>query len=341
MRFYSEKFAADEGKCWFIEGSPAKICEVDCEKKYIDLVDLIGGLDIKCQDILYYRGKLIIVPESVLQIYVIDLESGQKEIIELEKRKPEFSDYFLKFMSAMALDDYIYIIPYAYPALVKINMHIYEVEYIDSFVKEMEQLEQDVRSGMFTEGIWVNKELCIPIRRPNGLFFFDTETKEYEIVLIGDADKRYTSVFFDGKYYWLAAMDGTIYKWVRDMNKVVATYSYEASNIVKSSQGCYDNNSHIVCVCNQIWIISNVYPICVVDEKQGTLVIPEAIGDVVYYNNVCTRVVGERIYIHSKVQELLSVIDLKNNDVEEIALRLDGKVEKKALQLFIAKVKNS
>jgi len=168
------------------------------------------------------NGKLYFAPRGNNKISVFDIEKGFEQISFKDDNK-----FNLKFQNVFSFKNFVYFIPYEFPAIMRLNINTNEIEYFSEWVDSVFKLqifklqEEAWKNIIFWSFCVVESEIVMVINGANAIMFFNMETSNYEIKHIGEKSEQYSSICFDGQNYYIAPVyKDYVIKWKRKTNEV-------------------------------------------------------------------------------------------------------------------------
>ncbi len=150
-------------------------------------------------------NQIYFAPMNAKDIAVYDIENKTISKISL---KQEYSSIISKFSRMLRDDCYIYLIPFRYPAIVKINLKNQKVTYLDSWIGKLGIGKSDIfaKNGCFLK----NENLHIALYEENKVLQINIKTEECELLEIPTKDKQgFVDMLFDEEYYWFVQRNYT------------------------------------------------------------------------------------------------------------------------------------
>ncbi|MDR2579600.1 MAG: hypothetical protein LBC85_01225 [Fibromonadaceae bacterium] len=171
------------------------------------------------------NGKLYFAPHYKNdKIFVFDTIQKNFEQIDFK----DGNKYDRNFHYPISFKNFVYFIPYDYPAIMRLNTDTKEMEYFSEWISEVSKLQvhklqHEVWKDLkFWDFCVVGTEIALVIHRANALMFFDMETGNYEIRSVGEKSEQYYSICFDGQDYYLSSFyKDYIVKWNRQTNGIL------------------------------------------------------------------------------------------------------------------------
>lgn len=149
-----------------------------------------------------WNDWLILVPSYVENVWAYNIKT--KEWKEIQIKRTEIP---LKFIDAVLIENNIYLIALLYPALVKINLSTFAVEYICGDIESKEPMQ-------LTNCIEKDRCIYAASRIQNEIIQFDLDKEQTKIHRIGNKKNRYGAIGWDGESFWIApGKSGTIVRW--------------------------------------------------------------------------------------------------------------------------------
>jgi len=158
------------------------------------------------------------------KISIFDIDKNEFEQIDFKKNC--VCDRY--FSNAISFKNFIYFIPWDYPAIMRLNTDTKEIEYFSDFADEVSKLQVlkihnniDIyKNRSFFAFCVVDAEISIVMHRANAVMFFNMETGSYEIKSVGEKSEQYNHICFDGQNYYLTPFQKDyIIKWNRLSSK--------------------------------------------------------------------------------------------------------------------------
>ncbi len=150
---------------WFSLEQANGLCRMDLETndvEYIGMfVDEPSQQDYLFADIKKYNDFLILTPMNALGVAIYNITNRTFSRIPLSTETIRNQTGFEKwsaFYTSIILDEYIYMLPYRFPGIMRIDLITMDVEYDDAF---MDDIVRDYDQGkiFFREDIAVNEDV--------------------------------------------------------------------------------------------------------------------------------------------------------------------------------------
>ena len=208
--------------------------------------EAIDGKRLHCTA-LYVESEVYFIPMSGEYISIFtpqDEKIFQIEIPEIKKEQYKYNQKF-KFSGAYYNNGFIYIMPYTYPAILKLDIHTKEVFFISDWVPSDEIF---FRSKMCIDGT----DIFIPNGRNNMVLKFNIETEKASILRIGNYNNGSVCMHKFNDFFWIAPrLNGSVICWNSKKNVVVQELiqypeDFDAGRIVFSEMLNIDGKIYLI-----------------------------------------------------------------------------------------------
>lgn len=190
-----------------------KICP-ESDKRYINIIP---------------NGKeLILISDKLDNVEIVNKNTLERRYINIPRRNILKVRNGLPFLNGVVYKQYLYLFGHAYPGIVKVDLLTEEVSVVDEWTKYIKPSNED--DGFFhMKYVITDGKIYYPFLNCNAVLKYDLCSDEVSIITVGEEKDRYTSIEFDGSYFWLIPRDRTeagIIRWSSDTNEVVAYRDY-------------------------------------------------------------------------------------------------------------------
>lgn len=177
----------------------------DYEKKEIILLDVIpeGAIveDEICGAIVQIRDQLICTPNKTPFIWVYHLKEKIWTRVELKQSKTGKRG----ILQAFEYKGYLFLVGSWYPAIVRIDVESWEIEYFEDPYEEKKKKIGKVFDAFFRSHYVIKKNyLYLASCLDNSVLQFNLDTGDYKWIIIGDSENRFSGIAYDGNDFWLA-----------------------------------------------------------------------------------------------------------------------------------------
>ncbi|MBR1470030.1 MAG: hypothetical protein IJ600_00145 [Lachnospiraceae bacterium] len=186
----------------------------DCLKRKNEFVGRIPDEQLYAKSlfskIIHYDDKMVFIPLFAQKIWIYDYINNEWQGIEIEN--PDCGD---KFMQAVVCGNVVYILPYKYNKMLKLNLSNYELEYV-----EIDEPKCELEKKIYFRSDIVIKNNRIYAAYGSGdyVFEFDLVSEKCNWVRIGTGCSGYSGIAWDGRRFWLAS---------RTEEKPIKVYSWD------------------------------------------------------------------------------------------------------------------
>jgi len=178
-----------------------------------------------CLEIAENNNKLYFAPHYKNdKIFIFDTITKKIEQMDFM----DACKYDKNFNRIISFKNFLYFIPQAFPAIMKLNADTKEIKYISEYIddvskRQVSKLQYEKWKDIKFWGFCVaSAEIALVIHRANAIMFFNMETGNYEIKSIGEKSEQYSNICFDGQNYYISSFYGNyIIKWNRQSNKIL------------------------------------------------------------------------------------------------------------------------
>ncbi len=161
MKIGIEGSCVDGNYLWFSLDQVNGLCKMNLDTYEIEYVSMIPGekaqMKFLFSDIKKYRDYLVLTPMNAKAVIIYNTKTEEFKRIPLTTnfiRNEVKYEGWSGFFSSVILGDYIYMIPYKFPAILSINLITFRCDYYDSFMNDIIQ-EYDENKEFFREDIAV------------------------------------------------------------------------------------------------------------------------------------------------------------------------------------------
>lgn len=204
-----------QNNIWFSSGDYNGLYRYNLCNKSIERVMEFPN-EKKSQGYLYYKvckyqNKLIFIPCFANAISIYDIEDKKLEQIEIPYLGQPHKVH-QDFMEGTVYQDSLYIIGYAYPGIIKVNLETYEIKKI----YEIQEGTVNPESVFFGSKIDVEDNLLyIPCCYKNAVLVYDMNLDKVSYINnIGNESNRYTQIVKDNqKLYLITKNSNLVFVW--------------------------------------------------------------------------------------------------------------------------------
>lgn len=269
----------------------------------------------------FYKDLLIIAPRNGKSIIIYDTENNNIKEIKLDLKRLEDLNNINLFTSIYAYKDSAFLFPGRYPAIVKLNLHSFDVEYIDAWYKEIYPNIHDCGKVVFSTAYVDKKGICLlPMWQDGILMKFDMNDCSFSIDMVGT--DSYSNVIFDNDNIYLAYKEKNLID-VIDSDKIKKTIEISVPNYIVESgfKKIFLFNNNIYCFPMKSNMILkydiNTKECYSVKEIPAEFLTSEynCIWDINFL--ACDKISDSEIMIYSVYTSSIIILDCKTDEFRE------------------------
>lgn len=224
VRIFMEDCAVVEDKIYFFAKEWNALYVVDFKMKKTKFVGSMPEEKIfakrLCAGIVYYNKKLILVPMTAEKIWIFDLENNQWKGIK-RKLMADGNNCHGEIFRAVEYKNDLFLIGSNYPAIIRMNMTTYELEYLTepyTFLKSLKKDECYFRADFCVD----NNQILLASCLNNYVLCVNLDSFHYEWYEVGEKGFCYSGIAGDGRYFWLSPRRKTpIVRWNKKNDEAI------------------------------------------------------------------------------------------------------------------------
>lgn len=267
-KYYDINIAMDNFICldkalWFYDYKMNAICKATFETTEVKLVQSLSsfGIDPKRNKIygkiIENNQKIYVMPEANVPIAIYDLKDESLLYLDYEIDTKRIAGKL--FSSILAYDCFVYLIPYAYDHIIKINTNDNDISYI--------QIDNYPISGEYPRISWdciAEKQsyVLLPNLQSKSIMKFDLRNDELETLFL--SENCAPAAICDGnEFLYVVDMDSkSIYKYSSNDFGLIKTIPLELNGYENGS------NSRIINDPDKIFLLGRVANMCLAFDKK-------------------------------------------------------------------------
>ena len=245
---------------WFTEISHNGLYKIDKKTMMAEFVGCFEGekdTNRLFLDIVRYKNILVFVPFKANAIAIYDIETNRFSKIEI---KESFANKGLvsynadcKCSFATVYNESVYIFPVTYPAIIKLNMESYQIEYLEKPILELRNWNIGKKGSYFRKGYKLNDSIVVWCNAICSLLRFDVLKESFEMCLQLEACDDYIEAVCGEKEYWLIPKtDGKVIRLSEDY-EVIAKISLPKAKVTEGISYLQG-----VCMRKYLWVFPGV-----------------------------------------------------------------------------------
>lgn len=258
-----------------------------------------------------------------------------------ENRKIKYKNKNMpKFIEVVKYENAVFFIPFTYPSIVKLNLDSMELEYINDWIDDIDNILKDERKpylNIYISRIITKDNIIVaPLSCSNHILLFNMITNSSELIEIKTNAVAFNSVAFDGNDYWfIPRVGGYITKW--NMETQETSYIEIEVNDLQKEQGLFHQP---IIYRNKLYVSStpNISPY-IIDIKTGDIKKNNVIIDKILNTKkelstfpiadmFCTKLVGSKLNFISGRDFCWYSVDLDTDEVECRNIKADDVAKK-------------
>ena len=326
-RFLS--YAQTDDEFWFVEafsdvllkyekktGITTYVCQLERNNKNE------GYREVVC-----INGKVYIAPIFADEIIVYEIDTAKKYSISLNLTSYKCMpiNKYVKFSKLYVYGKFIFAVPMALGAIVRINTETDEIKYFSKFTNALEPYIKNITEFWCTDSCLIGNKLYITSGCANALVEFDLEDCTTNVLKITVEQNGWNRLCYDGNYFWLLNK--------AERNLVVCDKNGELKKKMQiESKSTFSNlvfcGDYVVHIPYNSDAYCEVFDTTTFERQQVLLQIPEN-SKYDISANLCNNDVAlfglrsnGNIYLYSTKTDSLCIFDKLGNLTEEIVFEL-------------------
>ena len=216
VKIYMEDCELVGDKIYFFSRDWNGLYILDYKSKEIKLIGIMPEEHILsrrlCAGIVHCHEMLVLVPMTAKKIWIYSLENRQWR--GLERKYVTENDCCKEIFRAIKYKEYLFFIGSNYPAIIRMNIETYNLEYLTEPYNFLESKKNPSECYFISDYAIQNNYLLVASCLNNYVLQLNMDTFEFEWFEVGNKDYCYSGIAWDGEYYWLSPRRGTpIVKW--------------------------------------------------------------------------------------------------------------------------------
>jgi len=323
---------ADGQYIWLLDNMYKSLFQYDKSTAKIRFLNkipaLVSSWMFASKDMLKIGKKIFFAPNTLncFLIYHIDNNSFSEIALDLQvyNTNPKFTHEFItseysKFRHMYSYEDFIYFVPFSYPAIVRLHVETYKLEYFNAWVDDnlggaFHMSELNPFSYTYDSCIYMEK-LTISMFNINCLLIFNMETCKYEMNQVGNYSSPWSSICYDGDNFWLAsAYELLIVRWNPLSNEIKEYRNFPEGVILEK----HHNFQKIRCLNNHLFIFPHyANAVISMDLYTEKMKVETIVNDNYVYQNAYyyTNIFDGKIYALCNNKRTIEVYGNENSDV--------------------------
>lgn len=201
-----------------------------------------------------YKNKLFFAPSTEADFAVYDLSAKKCHYLKTDTfTKNIANDMRFGYVPKLIYKNYVFFLKRDCSEIVRIDLECESITCYHDWYGELTRLVHNKAQMMFVHQIvHMDDSLYIPVANTNIIFEFNMETGSYNLNIVGDKNKAYTTICYDGTDFWLAQNNTlNLIKWNKESGLLL-----EYTNFPAMKSGLRNPTGFICCQNGGIWLFS-------------------------------------------------------------------------------------
>lgn len=209
-----EAMVLTDGFIWCMAGGFNAFFQIDIISGQINYLGEVPNEKIQkarlYSDIQQYEDKLIFVPMAAEDIAIYNIK--ENKFIKIKLKQPNNinnlykTDY--KFSKCFIFKSYAYFFSVSFPAIVKLNLINYELQYIDDWVKRFCNKEIKREQVYFRNAYKKEGRVYLPSCCNNQVVEFELEQERFYYHEVGKRSESFSDIVFSKDKIYISKLDG-------------------------------------------------------------------------------------------------------------------------------------
>ena len=180
----------DGDKCWFVHAYYPALFSADYKSGMCKLEAVLPNNhdfgECLFASIAQYGDKLVLAPRSSDVIAIFNCVTKKVETVSLDISKMKGAGVFNLFTSTCVFGEYVYLFSGRYPAIVRLDMRNYSIEYFEDWLPEINDISPNRELVYFRKAVLSENRAYLPCWQAAAYLIFNFENCSYEVVYTGD-----------------------------------------------------------------------------------------------------------------------------------------------------------
>lgn len=214
----------EDNDLWFVSPQQNALCRMNFSTGIVKeavSMPIQSSMDRQYSDLIKVEDNIYLAPLNSDRICIFNGVAKTFEFID-------FSEPLIKnnFIRVIKYKNYLYFIPSAYSAIVRLDLTTHELKYYTDAITALSKYNEHPNGLLFHFGVDVqDNRLFLASVNKNKVLEFNMDTEKSIIHTVGTKENGYRHMAFDGNNYWLIpftnGLDPYIVKWNPKTEKVV------------------------------------------------------------------------------------------------------------------------
>lgn len=244
-----------EGFLWGFMHSHNVLAQIDIttgKMKYVSRVPEEGDFESLYIDIVYREGKLFLIPLRADSIAMYDIEENRFHKIEINIKRCIKNSSIYKFQykcsKGLVYDNYLYIFPCCFSAIIRMDLNDYSLDYIDDWAEEINPKVKN-RNEVYFRSFFFDgdKNVWLAGCAGNYIMKFDLSSNCHMVFEVGSTENCFSDMYITSdNQIWLSSKKREKLMLLTDI--LQNDYQYIERTENNSAQGLYGYGNKLLLV---------------------------------------------------------------------------------------------
>lgn len=205
----------DNEKIWFYDNEKNILCEFD---RTTEVVSILLELEIITNNsytsIQKINQKLVLTPGCADYIVVYEMDTKLVHKIYLDNVKNDDFYEIYKFWDSYVFQDYVYMLGFTYPAIIKLDTRTMSIEYLTDWIPFIKNRMKEKEYGYLYQGKVIGEAAWISCGWTNAMLKLNLLNDQFEYYVIPAQIFGCGAFSYDGKCFWIG-------EWYKRFEKIL------------------------------------------------------------------------------------------------------------------------
>lgn len=159
-------------------------------------------------DAVITGNKMFLVPLAADRVSIYDFQTDAFTVVDIENQEDRLYKKDYKFCRGIEYNDFIFLFPVSYPAIMRINKNDYSVVYYSDWVSTLKKMIPDQNKVYFRNIYTDGNKVYAPSCGCNVVLEFDMITQEQQVHIVGKETDYFSDLSKFNNNYYLSSLDG-------------------------------------------------------------------------------------------------------------------------------------
>lgn len=184
------------------------------------------------------EGKIYCIPYAAKTIAIYNIKDDTFESITLDTNMLQYKGGNEIFIGSIQYENYLYMFPAYGKAIVRMDIHTYELIYITEWAEQLEKNCYNEYDFFFYKQSFIkDNKIFIPFCNVDAMLELACDSLKCRVYQLSSAKSGYSGISYDGNDFWMSAReDGDLTRWNPKTNELERNNLYTR----KSKEVCKD-----------------------------------------------------------------------------------------------------